>query len=306
MPAPVAAPPGALRATVVAAFGRSCVAQLETGEKLTCLLSGRQAHPVCGDSITLKLDGRDRGHVLAIAPRRNLYSRATGHRTKLLAANISQIAVITACEPAIDDELLSRFLIAAGNANVPPMIVLNKVDLLDKLQTGRRMLEPFRGQGYSILEISARQDIAPLHNMLSGQRTLLVGQSGMGKSTIVNRLVPDAEARIAEISRRLGTGKQTTTAARLYALERQGETIGEIIDSPGVSQFGLADMDARGIERGFPEFAPYAGKCRFADCRHLTEPECAVRAAMESGSVHPRRLALYQRILRTDVLGERA
>lgn len=289
---------GALDATVIAAFGRSCIAQLDSGENLPCLLSGKQMHPVCGDRVSVRKAGNAQGHILAVAPRRNLYSRSSGARTKLIAANLSQVVAIAACEPSIDDELLCRFLIAAENAGVGAAIALNKTDLLEKLPAARRLLDPFRLQGYPVLEFSAKQDIAPLLRALRGHRTLLVGQSGMGKSTIVKRLVPDAEVRIAEISRRLGTGKQTTSSSRMYAIAPDVE----LIDSPGVSQFGLAGMDTAGIQRGFPEFLPYAGNCRFSDCRHLAEPDCAVRAAGESGSVHPRRLALYQHILRTDVL----
>jgi ribosome biogenesis GTPase len=147
--------------------------------------------------------------------------------------------------------------------------------------------------GYPVVELSARRDVSPLRGPLAGEATVLIGQSGMGKSTIVNALVPGAGAATREISRFLDSGRHTTSATRLYRLDERTA----VVDSPGVEAFGLAHLSAAEIERGFPEIAALAGRCRFGDCRHRAEPGCAVRAAADSGAIAARRLELLHRIL---------
>jgi len=236
------------------------------------------------------------GVIEAIAERQNEFSRASHVRRKTLAANLSQVVIVLACEPSFSDELICRMLVLAERASLPVVLALNKVDLLELRERALALLEPFRGLGYPLVEFSARSDIEPLRPYLEGQRSLLTGQSGMGKSTLLQALVPDADVRIREISHFLGAGKQTTTGTRLYPLGPGTE----IIDSPGVMEFGLAGFDAAEIAAGFREFAPYLGQCRFQDCRHLVEPGCALQAATARGEIHPRRLSLYHRILRAE------
>lgn len=282
--------------TVVAAYGRRCIVQTDDGTRVPCQASSRHMHPVCGDRVRIDMTGTDSGRVVSISERSNLFGRSGSTRTKHFAANISQLAIITACEPPVDDDLLARMLIGATAAGLDVLVILNKSDLSDRLPAARAALAPFRNLGHRVIEMSALGEVSGLRAALEGQRTLLIGQSGMGKSTIVNRLVPDANARTAEISKWLGTGKQTTTASHLYHLG-----VGtEIIDSPGVSRFGLAGMGADAIQRGFPDLLAHAGDCRFADCMHLSEPQCGVTAAAAQGLVHPRRLALYRRILENE------
>ena len=296
-PGTTKAPTDAWPGTVVAAYGRRCIVQADDGKRIPCQASSRHMHPVCGDRVSIASTGTDCGRVVSISDRKNLFSRSGSTRTKHFAANISQLAIITACEPPVDDDLLARMLIGATDAGLEVVVILNKSDLSDRLPTARAALAPFRDLGHRVIEMSAREEVSALRAALDGHRTLLIGQSGMGKSTIVNRLVPDANARTAEISSWLGTGKQTTTASHLYGIGPRSE----IIDSPGVSRFGLAGMGADAIQGGFPEFIVHASGCRFADCMHLSEPQCAVGAAAESGLVHPRRLALYRRILENEI-----
>lgn len=258
------------------------------GELLRAKARNRAVQPVAGDRVHL-LPG---GVIDALAPRENEFARATGRRVKVLAANVSQICVLVACEPSFSDELVCRFLIAAQRFGLPPVIALNKVDLREKCIAARRALEPFAGIGVPVVEVAGKYDPGPLRASFAGHRTVLVGQSGMGKSTLIKSLVPEAEVRVGEISRFLDAGRQTTTAARLYRLADRAE----IIDTPGVSEFGLGGLDAAQVAGGFTEFARHAATCRFQDCRHLREPGCAVRAAAETGDIHPRRLELYRRI----------
>lgn len=282
-----------MHATVVAAYGRVCLAKLDSGGLLRCQVRGRQVQPVCGDRVQLARSSADQGVVEAVAPRANEFSRAAYHRRKVLAANLSQLVILLATEPSFSDELICRMLIVAEHAGLPTVLVLNKVDLVEQRARALALLAPFRGLGYPLVELAGRIDIEPLRPYLRGFRSLFTGQSGMGKSTLVKALVPDAEVRIREISAFLDAGKQSTTGSKLYTLSEGTE----IIDSPGVAEFGLAGMDYLHIAAGFREFTPLRGACKFQNCRHLNEPGCAVHAAAEAGTLHPRRLALYQRIV---------
>jgi len=283
-------------ATVVAAFGRKCLARLDDGDLARCTARNRRLQAVCGDRLSVTLDRPGEGVLEAIGPRTNEFSRASNTRSKVIAANLTQIVILVACEPSFSDELVCRVLVAAERAGLPAALVLNKVDLVELREDALRFVEPFRGLGYPLVELAGKLDAEALRPYLKGHRSLLVGQSGMGKSTLVKTLVPDAEVRIGEISRFLDSGRQSTTASRLYALDARSE----IVDSPGLSEFGLAGLDARELASGFREFATHAARCRFQDCRHLAEPDCGVQAATASGAVHPRRLALFQRIARLE------
>jgi ribosome biogenesis GTPase len=256
------------------------------------MVRARRELPVCGDRVVLCQVQADRAVIETLAPRRTEFARASLARTKVIAANVTQVVVLVACEPSFSDELVCRLLVATERAGLPAVLALNKVDLAESLERAHHALEPFRGLGIPLVEFSAKLDPGPLRSRLRGQRSLLVGQSGMGKSTLVKALVPDAEVRIREISRFLDTGRQSTTASRLYAIDQESE----IVDSPGVAEFGLAGLSARELAAGFKEFASYSEHCRFQDCRHLVEPGCAVAQAAEAGVIHPRRLELYRRI----------
>ena len=280
-------------ATVVAAFGRECLARLDSGPLLRCQVRGRQIQPVCGDRVHLARSSADQGVVEAIGPRANEFGRAVHYRRKILAANLTQVVILVACEPSFSDELICRLLIVSEQAGLRCVIVLNKVDLVAQRERALAMLEPYRALGYAFVQLSAKLDESPLAPHLAGQRSLLTGQSGMGKSTLVKALVPDAEVKIREISAFLDAGKQSTTGSRLFTVSPGAE----IIDSPGVAEFGLAGMDHLNIAAGFREFSKHAGECRFQNCRHLSEPGCALQAAAAAGAIHPRRLQLYQRIV---------
>lgn len=268
---------------VVAGHGRDCLVRT-AGGLVTAKARRRGLQPVAGDRVVL-----EGGILESIEPRASAFSRASAHRTKVIAANVTQVAIVVACDPPFSDELPSRMLVAAEVAGLGALLVLNKVDLEAGLADARARLAPFQAAGYPVVELSAARDASPLRARLAGQRTVLTGQSGMGKSTLLKALVPDADVRIGEISRFLSAGRQTTTTARLYALDADSD----VIDTPGVAEFGLAGLDDRAIAAGFREFAEYAAGCRFHDCLHLAEPGCAVRAA----GVSPRRLELYARIL---------
>lgn len=286
---------------MVAAFGRHYLVRTDGGDLLRCHPRGKQSLCACGDRVEVVATGKGEGVIEDIRPRGSTYLRAAPHRRKLIAANATQVAVVTAGEPSLADELLARALVAAAAESMRALIVLNKTDLEAATATASARLEPFAQAGYPIIRVCARQDAGPLRAALQGERTVLLGQSGMGKSTLLNALVPDADAATQEISRFLDSGRHTTTATRSYRLDATST----LIDSPGVQEFGLAHLVPEAIVHAFVELRPLAGQCRFQDCRHRSEPDCAVRAAVAAGRVHPRRLELLHRILDAEAAARR-
>nr|MBL8410495.1 ribosome small subunit-dependent GTPase A [Dechloromonas sp.] len=281
---------------VVAAHGRQYVVELDDGSQLPCFPRGKKSEVACGDRVDIARTSDDQGVIEAIQPRSSLLYRSNEIKQKLIAANVDQLVIVVATEPAFSDELVTRALLAAESEEIEVLIVLNKCDLADKLPAARERLAVFAGLGYRIVELSAKQHAEDLRPELAGKTSVLVGQSGMGKSTLVNALVPAANAATREISQALDSGKHTTTHATLYHLDEASE----LIDSPGLQEFGLGHLDRQEIEHAFREFRPYLGQCRFRDCRHNREPDCALNAALAAGQIDERRFAAYHRILGTE------
>jgi len=281
-----------ITAQVIAAFGRQYLVRLTDGSSFHCLTRGKKSEVVCGDVVAVKRTGDDQGVIEAITQRRSLLHRSDVFREKLIAANVTQIIIVVAAEPAFSDELLARCLVAAHDQTLDVLIVLNKCDLYAATIAARRQLAPYSAIGYRLVELSAKQDVSSLRPLLKNHTSVLVGQSGMGKSTLINALLPNAQAATREISTTLDSGKHTTTHARMYNLDETSS----LIDCPGVQAFGLRHLSFGGIEEGFIEFIKYRGKCRFYDCHHLHEPGCVLRNAAAAGEIDPRRLALFQKI----------
>jgi ribosome biogenesis GTPase len=280
-----------LRGLIIAAYGRHYLAELTGGEILECVPRGKKSEVACGDTVELERSSADQAVIDVIAPRSTLLYRSDAHKQKIIAANVTQIIIVVATEPSFNDELLARCLLAAHDQNLSILIVLNKCDL-PQVAAARAQLAPYGRVGYRVLELSAKQDVTPLLPCLQGHTSVLVGQSGMGKSTLINSLIPAAHAATREISTVLDSGKHTTTHARLYHLNSDSH----LIDCPGVQLFGLHHLDFAAIERSFPEFLPYLGQCRFANCSHSHEPDCAIRKATAAGKIFERRLQLFQQI----------
>ncbi len=275
---------------IVAAFGRQYLVRLADGTLLPSLTRGKKSDVVCGDRVEILRSGDNQGVIERITPRTSLLHRSDAYRSKLIAANVSQIVIVVATEPSFSDEVVTRCLIAAFDQNLSVLIVLNKCDL--PAREAKAQLAPYRAIGYPVLELSAVEDVSELRPLLQGHTSVLVGQSGMGKSTLINALLPDAMAATREISTVLDSGKHTTTHAKLYDLDEDSS----LIDCPGVQAFGLHHLTLGRIEQGFIEFAPYLGLCRFRDCNHLHEPGCALLAAAAEGKINARRLELFQQI----------
>jgi ribosome biogenesis GTPase / thiamine phosphate phosphatase len=281
-----------LEGQIVASYGRRYLVEIADGAILDCVTRGKKSDLACGDHVSVGLSSPGAGVIEKAAPRATLLYRSDAYREKLIAANASQIVIVTATLPGVHHDLVNRCLAAAEHGGMAALIVLNKCDL-PQSAAALASLELYRGMGYRVLALSAKLDIAPLIPLLENHTSVLVGQSGMGKSTIINRLVPAADARVAELSAALGSGRHTTTHARLYHL---GDANGHIIDSPGLQEFGLHHLGTDGAAHAFIEFRPWLGQCRFRDCRHLTEPGCAIAAACTAGKIEPSRLDSYRRI----------
>jgi ribosome biogenesis GTPase len=275
---------------IVAAFGRHFEARTATGI-VRCHTRGKKNDYACGDEVDIAPAGDGLGVIEALHPRRNLLWRSDAFRQKLIAANLTRIVIVAATEPGFSDLLVSRCLAAAASENIPALIVLNKTDLTARLPAARARLGMFAALGYPVIELSARHGADELAPLLQDERAILVGQSGMGKSTLINTLTPAAAAATGEISAALGSGRHTTTLTRLYP---RGD--GWLIDSPGIQAFGLAHLDPAALEAAFAEFRPYLGQCRFRNCRHDAEPGCALRAAVEAGAIAARRFAHFHAI----------
>jgi ribosome biogenesis GTPase len=277
------------RGTIVAAFGRHYEIELADGTLATGFPRGKKSPFAVGDEVELSADGQITGH----ASRRSLLYRSDAYREKLIAANATQLLLVVATDPSFSDMLLSRALVAAEHQGLHTTIVLNKSDLAAALPAARKLLAPFVALGCRVVELSAKLDASPLLPLLAGECSVLVGQSGMGKSTLTNALVPGAAAPTRELSTALDSGKHTTTYARLYKLPNGGT----LIDSPGLQEFGLKHLTPQEIEFGFAEFRPFLGQCRFRDCQHQAEPDCAIKAAVASGVIHQRRLDHFRQFI---------
>lgn len=276
---------------VVAAFGRRFRVELDAGGEIDCVTRGRKSDIACGDRVRIARTGEDLGVIEATDPRSTLFYRSDAHRQKLIAANVTQVVFVLAGRPAYSEDLLDRCLVAAEHAGIGALIALNKADLPEAAAASER-LELYRGLGYAVVTLTAKEDLSPLRPRLRDHTTVLVGQSGMGKSTIINGLIPHASARVAEISTALGTGRHTTTHAELYHLDRSSH----IIDSPGLQEFGVAHLTVADAAHAFVEFRALLGNCRFRDCVHLSEPGCAISSAAAEGNLSARRLASYRRL----------
>jgi ribosome biogenesis GTPase len=279
---------------IVGAFGRQYLVELPGQEILTCFPRGKRSTLACGDRVEVARTAPGQGVVEALGPRSTLLYRSDQFREKLIAANVTQIVVVLAVVPSFYEELLNRCIAAAENQRLSLVIVLNKFDLAGEHAAAMDRLTLYTDLGYRVIPLSAKRDIAPLRPLLSGQASILIGQSGMGKSTIINALIPDAGATIAEISAALDSGRHTTTHARLYHLD----TGADLIDSPGMQEFGLHHLTQQDLAEAFVEFRPLLGHCRFHNCRHLAEPGCAIAQSAAAGAIDTRRLDAYRKLVR--------
>jgi ribosome biogenesis GTPase len=282
-------------ADVVAAFGRHLLVRDAAGAQLRARPSGRKLSIVCGDRVRCEPDPKhDELLIVEVLPRKTLLARAnTRGASEPVVANVTQLVVVVASLPAPDYFVVDRYLCAATAAGIKGVLAVNKSDLENELDLAE--LAAYTDAGYSRLTCSAKagSGLDPLKRALTGAISVLVGQSGVGKSSLVSALLPLAEVTTGELMRE-EEGRHTTTASRAYPLDLGGT----LIDSPGVRDFAPAidQLDERTL--GFPEVERLATGCRFQDCRHMQEPDCAVIAAVDDDNLHARRYESYRRLRR--------
>ena len=288
-----------MQGRIISAHGRHYVARVE--EQLWhCYTRGKKTGICVGDYVEISPQGDNEARIEKVLERKNLLYRSDEMRSKQFAANVDILLLITAVEPRFSDDLLGRALTAAWNEGLEPYIILNKVDLEQGAIEARARLKQYQDLGVEVIECSIHEpeDLsAKLLPKIQGKTAILLGQSAMGKSSILNVLVPTARAHTQEHSHALGTGRHTTTKTELYQIKENGIVIASLIDSPGFQNFGLLHLNDTEIVKGFPEFSEAIKNCRFYNCRHLREPGCGVTSALHEGRIHPERYALYERII---------
>lgn len=282
------------RGLVVARYRRHAVVEDGDGNEHRCLLRGRGIKPLAGDSVEWRIAEDGTPVVEEILPRRSVLTRIDSRgRPEGVAANLSRLVVVVAPKPSPDWLLVDRYLVAAELGEIEAVIVWNKLEIAEN-EGAQHLRAVYASIGYPVLETSAKTRIGldALADVLRGERSTLVGQSGVGKSSLINALLGENVQATGRLSGKGHHGRHTTTTSMLYRLPGGGE----LIDSPGVRHYAPHIDDVTHIDRGYREFRPYLAHCRFHDCRHRAEPDCAVKAAVEAGRIDSDRYESYLKL----------
>jgi len=276
---------------VITRYGQHLLVEAESGELYQCTGRRNIELSVAGDQVIFQIIGNDEGVVTALLERDNLLRRSQ----KVIAANIDQLWLVVAIEPHYQFELIDRYLVVAENAELPINIVVNKIELSQKMDQIKYDFSMYESAGYSVhyLSVEEQTNIAELKALLNDKTHIFLGQSGVGKSSLINELIPDLNLRVNEISTKSKLGKHTTTNTTLYHIPSGGD----LIDSPGIREFQLDDLTDKEILSGFREFKPFIGQCKFRNCAHINEPNCAIKQAVESGEIHIQRYQNYLNLI---------
>ncbi|MGC9386939.1 MAG: ribosome small subunit-dependent GTPase A [Hydrogenovibrio sp.] len=292
---------------VITNFGKRLLVEGDDGQVYNCAVRQHLGKLVAGDRVRWQTDREPHsGVVIAVEPRHQELSRP-GFRgqKRMVAANIDLLVIVTPIEPGVHPDMIDRYLVTAHQMQLPVLILINKIDLIDSDEHWEAIAElllPYDELGLEILPVSADSGdgLDELKTFLTAKNSVFVGPSGAGKSSLIQTLIPDIDIKTSELSESTGLGKHTTTNSILYHLpvdktEPLGSA-GNIIDSPGVRQFSPAPCELHELEAAYPDFAPYLGQCKFNNCTHTTEPDCAIRQAVEADAIHFSRYQSFQRL----------
>lgn len=292
---------------IVSRFGQHAIVASDDEQHFRCNIRRAIESLVCGDDVvwrrfTGQSANTEQGVIEAVQPRKSLLSRPDYYDgVKPVAANIDQILIISSVLPAFSTQIIDRYLVACEDIDITPVIVLNKADLLDDVPTEHReeiaaALAMYEAIGYRVLSVSAKTNggLDDIKRLLQSEVSIVVGQSGVGKSSLVNALLPETDADIGDVSSNSGLGQHTTTVATRYPLPEGGF----LIDSPGIREFALWHLDETRVAWCFKDFRPFLGQCKFRDCKHQPQdPGCALQHAVEAGDLHPLRLYNFHKII---------
>ncbi len=281
---------------VITHLGKGLAIESATGDIILCHTRRRLGDVAVGDRVVWQPIGDEQGRVIKVLPRKNVLARP-GHNGTLrsVAANLDQVLIVVANEPPPDFLLADQYLAVCEQRDIALAFIFNKIDLVPDRRSMADCLSEYAAIGYGFFPVSARtgEGLAELSQALKDRCSLLAGQSGVGKSSLSNALLPDKQLRTRELSEKTGLGRHTTTAATLFRLPQGGN----LIDSPGVAVFGLAQISARELAGGYREFPPHSERCQFSDCRHIGDKGCAVRAAVDKGVISKARYLRYLKLL---------
>lgn len=287
-------------ARVIESFGRRVIVETSDGERFPAELFGKRMTSVCGDDVRIRRPAggsHDVAKVVAVAPRRTLFARTDSRgRTEPLAANIELLVVIIAPTPTPDPYIADRYLAGAALASVAGAVIVNKMELAAvQADDFNAIVREYEDAGYPVIRTSALHDadVAPIEALIGKRPAMLVGQSGVGKSTLTNRLAPQSSRATRKLSDATGEGRHTTVSTALFRTTSGGQ----LVDSPGVRDYAPPLVEDAMVQVGWPEIMKLAPTCRFNNCLHLREPGCAVTDAVEAGALSARRYESYKRLV---------
>jgi len=295
---------------VITSFGKRVLVEDRNGEHFSCAIRQHLGKLVAGDQIVWQTDLEDRtGVVVRVEPRTHELSRP-GFRgqTRMIAANVDFLGIVMPVLPGIYPDMIDRYLVAANQLDIPAIIIINKVDLLetdDDWEAIAALLEPYDALGIELIPAStvSSEGLQTLQEFMEDKNSVFVGPSGAGKSSLINALIPDLDIRVGQLSESTGLGKHTTTNSILYHLSRPAKdrdellATGNLIDSPGIRQFSPSPCELSELESYYPDFSPFLGLCKYKNCSHSIEPSCAIKTAVENEEIAVSRYQSFQRLL---------